>query len=156
VPHEEGLTASAERHSQVSRTTNDPEGSAASPPLTVFGAPLAGSSGEPRAQSAGRGSGAGVAVFFVVSGFLLFRPFARVLARRGAAFSDELRNHDLTFSGTSGFFVSAFFLLALTASASALTYLYVERPALRRKTARRSRARLGSSGALAEVPIRVR
>jgi peptidoglycan/LPS O-acetylase OafA/YrhL len=68
----------------------------------------------------------------------------------------ELRNHDLTFSGTSGFFVSAFFLLALTASASALTYLYVERPALRRKTARRSGPLLGSSGALAEARIRVR
>jgi peptidoglycan/LPS O-acetylase OafA/YrhL len=68
----------------------------------------------------------------------------------------ELRNHDLTFSGTSGFFVSAFFLLALTASASALTYLYVERPALRRKTARRSGALLGSSGALAEARVRVR
>src|SRR6202011_5796902 len=40
VPHEEGLTASAERHSQGSPAPRWP-------PLTVWGAPLARSSGDP-------------------------------------------------------------------------------------------------------------
>ena len=54
----------------------------------------------------------------------------------------ELRDHGLTRSGTSGFVVNTLLLFALTLFASALTYLYVERPALRRKTARSPLPRL--------------
>ena len=66
----------------------------------------------------------------------------------------ELREHGLTRSGTGGFVVTTLLLFALTVVASTLTYLYVEKPALRRKTARpRTRP---ETGAVAPVRIRAR
>jgi peptidoglycan/LPS O-acetylase OafA/YrhL len=52
-----------------------------------------------------------------------------------------LRDEHLTRTGTSGFFIDTAFVAALTIAASALTYVAVERPALRRKTEQRGRGR---------------
>jgi peptidoglycan/LPS O-acetylase OafA/YrhL len=47
-----------------------------------------------------------------------------------------LRDQSLTHAGVGGFVVTTLFLFVLTVFASTITYLYVERPALRRKAVR--------------------
>jgi peptidoglycan/LPS O-acetylase OafA/YrhL len=65
-----------------------------------------------------------------------------------------LRDEHLTRSGTSGFFVNTALLASITIAASALTYVAVERPALRRKTEQGTRSRLLPRLALSALRMR--
>lgn len=62
---------------------------------------------------------------------------------------DFLRQHDLTVSGAAGFAPNLALVLAMAGSLSALTYLCVERPALRLKSRRRARIRSAADARLA-------